>query len=139
MSLFYGYAEESQKETVIGKEDIIMTNNAIISQSAVPADNNHLTNKKYVVYNRKKLKGVADGNKNMGFYKIKQTVVPTDNYDVINKSYVDTKIVFFDQKIFDFSIDADDYHYPLDNPFTPIYHYNPNNTTRKNTDRMLDR
>ena len=114
-----------------------MSDNAIISQSAVPTDNNDLKNKKYVDDNRKKLKDVADGNINMGFYNIKQTVVPTDNSDVINKSYVDTKIVSFDTKIFDFSIGADGYYYPLGNPFTPLYYYNPNNTTRINTDRMF--
>ena len=91
MNLYNGYTEEPQKETaaqlVIGQEDIIMADNAIISQSAVPTDNNYLTNKKYVDNNTKKLKGVADGNINIEFYKIKQTMVPTDNYDVINKSY----------------------------------------------------
>ena len=45
MSLFYGY-EDQQKN--VGQEDIIMTDNKIITQSAVPTNNNHLVNKGYV-------------------------------------------------------------------------------------------
>ena len=112
MSLYYGYTE-TQKETVIGQEDIIMEDNATISQSAAPTNGYHLTNKKYLDDNRKKLKGIADENINMGYYKIKQTIFSTSNGDIINKNYVDTKITSFDRKIIDLSISADGYYYPL--------------------------
>ena len=45
MCLFYGY-EDPQKKLV--KEDIIMADNKIVTQSVVPTNNNHIVNKGYV-------------------------------------------------------------------------------------------
>ena len=45
MSLFYGYEDPQRK---VGQEDIIMAYNKIITQSAVPTNNNYLINKGYV-------------------------------------------------------------------------------------------
>ena len=45
MSLFYGYEDPQNK---VGQEDIIMADNKIITQSAVPTNKNHLVNKGYV-------------------------------------------------------------------------------------------
>ena len=50
---------------------------------------------------------------------------------------MDIKITSFDRKIFGFSISADDYYYPLNNPFTPLYYYNPIKTTRLNVERKF--